>query len=615
MNNRFRPTRLAFLILAILFSVAAAAAQDYYDPGYSEVAETEEKVPTATIKGKVIYDDSSKPVRYGTVGLKPVEGSDTTDFVKTDAEGNFEIRDVPAGTYNPVVNVSGVLNPATLESYPLLDKADPPILVFQIISIPGPGEYQIDIRAKRGGTLSGTVRYSDGEVAVDLEVKAILLAGSRKEGEPVSIGGEVETTTDGSGFYRITGMLPGDYIIQVSEPAPHKYKSSPSYAGYTNSVLSTGNLLKTFAPDALSPVDAQVVRLAPGGERNGIDITIPDKRVYTVTGRIVEKDSGKPLTDFNVEFEPVKEHPEFMLGKGSPPQIMLAGNHYYGGSERFDTEDDGRFELKNLPKGKYKLTVKQGERYYYGEEKEERENYPSVSKEVLIEDSDLTGLVIEVPKGGVVRGLIATEDGSELPEYLYFIFVADREKEESGLKSIEIVESPSGAALPAGTKMFKAEGLAEGKYKIVGSNDKYYVRSVSIGGRDVTYEPVPLSPGEELANVVVILATDGGTVAGKLEGLPSGEDWSFKGVIFVKEGGPGNFYDRIEFAPLDADSDFTTGLSPGNYRYGYWEYSDEFEDEDDAAFEKRVLSAVGSSPVITVKPRETVTVRVQYRKP
>lgn len=619
--SRFTPIPICLFILAFLVLAVSEYAQDgspddFKVDGLDFSQRAKADGPTATIKGRVVYEDTSRPLRYGTIGLKLIGGSNTTDFVKTDGEGNFEIRNVDPGTYLPVIRVEGVLGPESLENFRILKNADPPVIVFQEISVPGPGEYQIDIRAKRGATLSGTVRYADGEIAVGLNVRAILLFGDRKQGKAVNVAGNVSTDTDGSGFYRFTGLLPGDYIIQVVEPAPHKYAKVSNYGKReVPPIYSPINILKTYAPSALNALDADVIRLARGGERKSVNITIPDKRLHSVSGIVISKSTGKPLTDFNVTFNPVSEHPEFVRGSGSAFELVLAQNSYSSGNRDDLTKDEGRFEIRNLPRGKYKLSFSQTQRYGYNsvsDRKDDVKVYPPVEKEVEIGETDLTGLIIEVPDGGGFSGLVATEDESELPSYFRSLYVGDRDQGGT-FKPADFPDSGENGNLPAGSRFFRVNGLKKGKYRFSLSSEDYYIRSISVGGRDVTYEPIEIAPGGSFDDVLIVLATDAGKVKGQVSNLPADKTASsWEGVIFLREGGTGEFSDRLEFAPVGRGSSFERALPPGTYRYAYW-VPGRNGDQGEAAFRQRAERALRGAPTVTVKARESVNINVRYR--
>ena len=63
-----------------------------------------------TLKARVYYEDTGRPVRRMSVMLLPQTGGGDFSGV-TDALGNLEIRNVKAGKYYPLVNAPGVVTP------------------------------------------------------------------------------------------------------------------------------------------------------------------------------------------------------------------------------------------------------------------------------------------------------------------------------------------------------------------------------------------------------------------------------------------------------------------------------------------------------------------------
>ncbi|QQS43121.1 MAG: carboxypeptidase regulatory-like domain-containing protein [Acidobacteriota bacterium] len=612
MIARLIPTRLIFALLITALSCTFVFAQDEdLEPWEREVPPP--KPGIATVKGKVIYEDTGRPLRYGVVGLKAVDGDFESDFVRTDGEGNYEIRKVPAGTFHPFVKTAGVLNPETVDNYPAFEGADPPVVEFQKIEIVGPGEYRIDLKAKRGGTLSGTVKYSDGEVGVGLQVKAILLMGPRSSGKTIEIAGEVLATTDGGGFYRITGLLPGDYIVSIGEPAPHKYESVSSDLDLwdTFAIPPPATLLSTFAPSVTNAAEAETVTLLAGGERTGVDITIPDRRLFSISGTVVEKGSGNPVHGITVRFEPVLEFPEFFTGNAGS-DLMRSVELLTGGSDEADVDEEGRWEVRYLPKGKYKLTFKQtGSSPFmkYQPEDPEKEYYPAVTKVIVIDDSNISNLIVEIPRGATVRGLVATSDGSDLPEDT-LLMIADTKREN--WKILAVGEAPADSGVPAGAKVFRAVGLGEGMYKIHADFDDHYIRSVSVSGRDMTHREISIKAGDELNDIVVILGTDMGTVAGRINGFVRDPATLLDGIVLVRESGPGSLYERASFDGANPDGTFDLGLQPGTYKYSLWKFLD--PDEKPEEVERRLAAAIVGAPTITVKAGETTTLILEYKK-
>ncbi len=192
--------------------------------------EDDEKITGATVRGRVLYDDTARPARYVTIALaedKPNVSRYSLTFVKTDENGEFVIKNVKAGTYIPYIKSDGVMN---FDSFNFairgVSKDEIPADFFQKISVSGLGEFQVEVRAKRGGAVSGRIIYADGEAAVGVKVEVLKKNGERYDNASQIYGnqGVGTATTDDRGFYRLSALPAGTYIVRVIEPVSHIQK-------------------------------------------------------------------------------------------------------------------------------------------------------------------------------------------------------------------------------------------------------------------------------------------------------------------------------------------------------------------------------------------------------
>ena len=138
------------------------------------------KVPGATVRGKLVYADTGAPVRYALIGFTTTGGKRTSgEFVRTDEHGNFVYEDLKGGAYYPVVKNRGILNPEAFNSRAITkkDRQNKLESTFPRIEVENGGQYQIMVRARRGATITGTIRYFDGEPAVGIKVEALPALG------------------------------------------------------------------------------------------------------------------------------------------------------------------------------------------------------------------------------------------------------------------------------------------------------------------------------------------------------------------------------------------------------------------------------------------------------
>src|SRR5881392_795085 len=91
-------------IAALLLCVTVAflcAAQDRSP--VAKPSPVEPPAPTATVKGRVVYDDTDRPVRRSPVSLLQLADGPTPSSA-TDRDGKFAIKNVSPGAYFVLVN-------------------------------------------------------------------------------------------------------------------------------------------------------------------------------------------------------------------------------------------------------------------------------------------------------------------------------------------------------------------------------------------------------------------------------------------------------------------------------------------------------------------------------
>ena len=131
------------------------------------------KAPESKIRGRIIYEDSGKPVRCGEIGLLRAEDMSNLSGSKTitDDNGQFEIQGVTAGAYFIGIEVPGILNPISYRGFYKTGDNDQKVATkrletfFRKITTDGVNETEVVIFAKRAAAIAGRVTYADGEPA------------------------------------------------------------------------------------------------------------------------------------------------------------------------------------------------------------------------------------------------------------------------------------------------------------------------------------------------------------------------------------------------------------------------------------------------------------------
>jgi hypothetical protein len=551
------------------------------------------KTPGATVRGRLVYDDTGRPIRHALFSLAEVSEINTRSYyntanVKTDEDGEFVIRDVGAGSYFPVIQMNGILNPNNVPNSPRLDEKPSELdTLFEKIEISGLGEFNLFIRAKRGGSITGKVTFHDGEVAVGMRVEAL-----RKEGDSFVDAGDTRsnssigtTQTDDRGFYRFTGLPEGKYIVRVIEPVSNRESDSQNNTLYEGGL----NHLRTYFPEGEDAVKAKEIDILFGQEQNEINIPLTKRKLFQISGKILAKSNKQPLSGFNIGF--------YRQDRSDSLDSYTAVRDY--GNSKSDSL--GNWTIRSLQKGKYRIDISQGYVYLNPKPAEKGISYSNLSKEIEITDADISGEVFEMPLESSISGTYTTTDGKSIPQNLRFMVVSkDGKTSELGDYGDE---TPTVASK---TYVFFVGKLKSGPYKIFALNEEYFIKSIKIEGQNNLDSFFDLKEEQELKNVQIILSNKTGTLKGKVDGFPKSQNdsaVSFNTVVLLKSG---YSLEEINLNTLvriiDSDGSFEINAPPGEYSVIIVDSltNQKSEDEQKEWFRK----ALRDSPKVEIKVGE-----------
>jgi hypothetical protein len=510
------------LFLVLIIDIAAQVAQAPPPPPARTIRGTgngsvDRNVPGATVRGRLVYADTGAPIRYARVGFSKVGSNGySQEFVKTDENGDFELKDWPAGAYYPVVKNRGILNPQAF-SNPALTRAERQQLLeanFQKITISGTGEFQVFLRARRGATISGTIRYFDGEPAAGIKVEALPVF----DGTPTSSllrgrNGQNSVESDDLGVYRFSGLPAGNYAVRATEPVSHRNTASRSRSNSATNPFAK-NLFQTYFPGTASVEEAEPFEVFYGQAFEGVNITLPERTLYDISGMVVRKDTREPLTNFRVDFTPISNMKK--EGDGDDKMVerrMFGFGSITGSSTNYGKMIGADWSIQNLPNGKYRLTATQQKQYRKPADRDlpRPQRFPAITKDVEIMDGNLDNIIIEVPVGGNLSGTVVTENGQELASYI-FLTAVNEQSGETGRSEFFRPEKEDVSSRTA--RYFDFGQLKEGRYRINYSGRDFYIRSVFKDGKAVGGDTVEIEDGKDTRKVRIVLAGDLATVKG-----------------------------------------------------------------------------------------------------
>ena len=493
----------------VLVSLAASQAQPQPRPL--------ERKGTAAIRGRVITADTGNPVRQAVVTLTAVVPRTASSLdsrlvvinrnANTDSHGNFEFTGLPAAAYRLYAKANGyppVYLPMAFGGTKPLASGWVDLGLAPGSAGPGTtiqlGDGQSFDRAiialPRGGAITGRVIDEHGEPMSRVQVSAVFFRAGGAGGEA----GRSSAQTDDFGRFRLFGLGPGDYAVAAQAPRGRNttwYEVPPEPDG------DGTHYLTTYAPSATDAGNARRVHVQEAGETPGIEIRMVRDRLYTIGGTVTDS-RGRPIT----------------RAIGSLNRVPAGGLSAAFG---LSTDPHGRFEIRDVPPGAYHLVVHQQieeivDGYVKSGGPGEMASVP------LSVDSDLDAMVIVTGRGATITGQIVFEHGQPLPSsngQPLRIHVTARSVDPRNAVGIPTPEP----ALVGPDLTFTMGGL-RGRNVLGTSGGGPYLKSVTVGGADITDTPHEFKEGER----VTIVLTDR---ASTLEGDVTGADGRSAGAAVI----------------------------------------------------------------------------------
>lgn len=413
---------------------------------------------TASIRGMVTAADTNSPVRRAQVRAT---SSDTRSarLATTDADGRFELRDLPAGRWTISAAKGGFVTQQFGQRHP-----------FEAVEPVELGEGQrltANFSLSRGSAITGRVsdEFGDPITGARVQVLRSQFQQGRRQLVPVANTGQ----TDDTGAFRVFGLAPGEYYVSASlQAAPADSSTNPvSYA-------------PTYYPGSGNIADAQRITLTLGTEQSGINFVLQPVRAVRVSGTVVDS-TGAP-TQALLTLVPAGFGDESGMRFGNPARAR----------------QDGAFTLVNVVPGDYMLTVNTR-----GNRATEVASIP-----LSVGNDDIAGVTVATSRGGTIRGTITADSNARVPTTAIRVSV-------QALRSVPGSFLPRAQASSSGT--FELAGLVGAHVlRVEGVPDGWAVKSIRANGRDITDTPIEFR-GTETATVQVVLTNRISEISGAVK--------------------------------------------------------------------------------------------------
>jgi len=420
---------------------------------------------TAVIRGRVTDKDSGAPIVRARVDLSR-RGAQDQRSTRTDDDGRYEFTGLPAGEYSGFVT-SGE-HRATHLMAPLTARRD--VIALKEREVRG----EVSVALAR--SLAMTVRVVDewGEPLAGVGVRV------RSADDGTENWQSLMRTTDDRGLLRVYQLAPGRYLVCADR--------SPMMEVSRTDSPRRERFLRTCYPSAASETEAELVRLEKE-DLDGMVIQMRLGRTFTISGSVVSANGAVPQNP-RVSLEKFEPN-----GASGTPVTVDAGGH---------------FSASNVQPGDYAITASIG-----GPERpEQRQDLEVGFQPIVVQSTDIEGIVVTMSKTVEVAGRFVAEDGRlppPLPGHTGFRVSARLAGDQLN------GQGSSRSAMTDGDHTFRLTRMF-GKQMLDVANVPrgWYMKSIRYAGKEIIDTATEFKAGTDPSALEIVLSNRGATIAGRV---------------------------------------------------------------------------------------------------
>jgi protocatechuate 3,4-dioxygenase beta subunit len=590
--------------LALIAALAAGLIAAPGGVGASQVAGRQSQVPpppsrdpnaqpikdSGVIAGMLVMADSGRAVRRARVSLSASE-SRVSRSVTTDDAGRFSFAELPAGRYTLSASKAGLLDVTYGQKRPGSGRPGTPIQLAA-----GERRDSIKLGIPRGAVITGVVVDEQGEPAFGVSVRALRYV--MRSGERTLVGAG-QASTDDRGIYRITSLLPGEYVVMAAaRPDPEaamaeelkvraaalaelevrlaavtEFRARAIVAPESTTALSTG-YASIYYPGTVQMSAATSIKVDVSEERSSVDLQMQLVPMAKVSGVILPGEGGLPpavdvrlidhgvsIPGMNMRSTRTTPKGEFSFSEVPPGNYTLVARATVRGAGGQAYEE--AFFAKNV---EIQLAGEGGRAVRYFAEQPSGGQALWAMADVSVAGQDLANLGLTLQRGMAVAGSVALETPPANPADITRIRVSL----VAAGQTMTAVDPPPAQVDASGR--FTLRGVMPGKYRLsaAGAPAGLVLESAVFGGVDALDLMLEVKPGDDVNGGVLTFASS--SKATELSGAiqdPSGQPTSdYTIIVFTAEE---RFWTpqsrRIQAVRPATDGRFAfRGLPSGEYR-------------------------------------------------
>ena len=469
---------------------------------------------TGVIRGRVVRADTGEPLRRVQVRVDEWSTGDLSGpaATMTDAEGRYELTQLPAGRYHLKASRGGYVEVSYGQRRPF-ERGRPLEL--------GEGAVlkDIDFALPPGAVVTGRVIDEAGEPVAQAGVS---LARRRYIEGHRRLVSESGSSTDDRGEFRIFGVPPGDYVIVAT------------FEGRDLGSRDRVQYVPTYYPGTPVANEAQRITVGTGQELPGITIALARAATATVRG-IVRSAGQRSLDPFT-----------FVMAR------EIDGPQAHGHMATAVARRDGSFEIAGLLPGAYFVEARSDSGLEFA------------STEVVVHGSDVAGVTLMLSKGVTARGRIRFDTGHPpqgfRPSQVFVVpTLLDRQMASIGHRGMR--DEP----VVRDDWTFELQGLRGRGFIRAGTMSDWQMKRVRREDIDVT--DTPLDFATDVDGLEIELTQQITTLSGSLSDDRGGVALDATVIAFAADPGKWGPHSRfIQSARPDQQGRFTIrGLPPGRY--------------------------------------------------
>jgi Carboxypeptidase regulatory-like domain len=502
-----------------------------------------------SIEGQVVNAQTGDPLKKAHVRLFSGDGRQNNTYsAVTDGGGHFIIQEIEPGNYM----LFGEHNGFSQAQY------STPLAL-------GAGQRMRDVnfRLVPFGIITGRVLDEDGEPVEHVNV-AVTRYGSRRT--QLSQAGSAQT--DDLGEYRIFGLEAGKYYLS----ATYTQRNLMATQDRTPERGPDEGYARTFYPGTSDPAGASAIKVVPGAQLRGVDITLLKTRTWRIRGKVING-----------------------LGESLPRPVYLmlfsrekAHMGFYPGATTQVRDADGSFELRGVTPGSYILMA---ESFDGGKGLAARQP-------VDVGNDNVENISLLLGAGMELRGTVRVDGPNGAALDSLQVSFAPREMFRMGMQGAKVGDDGS----------FKLSNVTPAVYTIdvFGMRETFYIKSVRMGDADGLEAGLDLTHGGAGA-LEIVLSPNGGQVDGSV--VDSKQAATNAALVLAPEGRRREQRSFFKMASTDAHGHFTIkGIAPGDYRLFAWAQLDD-PDYQDPEFLKPYENQ-GEAVTIRENSRENVQLKL-----